>query len=221
LRDAATDRVVAKLEDPHGDHACWMSFTPDGTQLVVNASYARAIRVWDLRAIRQRLKGMKLDWDWPEFPPAALADEPGGRFAEPALRVRVMQAEPALDAVTKKELERLQGTWSLVSMEVGGQQISDEDKSFVFVIKGDKWSLHVNGQLSQAGTVQQIEVRAKHNAIDLPITEGANAGTTATAIYAVDGDLMRYLNCAEPRATEFTTKPGDGRCYSILRRVKP
>jgi WD40 repeat protein len=94
LRDAATDRIVAKLEDPHGDHACWMSFTPDGTQLVVNASYARAIHVWDLRAIRQRLKGMGLDWDWPEFPPAAQADEPGGRFAEPALRVQVLQAEP-------------------------------------------------------------------------------------------------------------------------------
>jgi uncharacterized protein (TIGR03067 family) len=124
-------------------------------------------------------------------------------------------------AVTKKELEWLQGTWSLVSMEVGGQQIKGEDKSFVLVFKGDKWSLHVNGQLSQAGTVQQIEVRAKHNAIDLPITEGVNAGTTATSIYAVDGDLMRYLNCGEPRATEFTTKPGDGRCYSILRRVKP
>ena len=124
-------------------------------------------------------------------------------------------------AVTKKELERLQGTWSLVSMEVGGQQIKGEDKSFVLVFKGDKWSLHVNGQLSQAGTVQQIEVRAKHNAIDLPITEGGNVGTTATSIYAVDGDLMRYLNCGEPRATEFTTKPGDGRCYSILRRVKP
>jgi uncharacterized protein (TIGR03067 family) len=124
-------------------------------------------------------------------------------------------------AVTKKELERLQGTWSLVSMEVGGQQIKGEDKSFVFVIKGDKWSLHVNGQLSQAGTVQQIEVRAKHNAIDLPITQGGNVGTTATSIYAVDGDLMRYLNCGEPRATEFMTKPGDGRTYSIFRRVKP
>jgi uncharacterized protein (TIGR03067 family) len=124
-------------------------------------------------------------------------------------------------AVTSKELEKLQGSWSLVSMEVGGQQIKGEDKSFVFAFEGDKWSLHVNGQLSQAGTVQQIEVRAKHNAIDLPITEGGNVGTTATSIYAVDGNLMRYLNCGEPRATDFTTKPDDGRCYSIFRRVKP
>jgi uncharacterized protein (TIGR03067 family) len=124
-------------------------------------------------------------------------------------------------AVTRKELAKLQGTWSLVSMEINGQQIKGEDQSFLFTVKGDKWSLYVNGQLSQAGTVQQIEVKAKHNAIDLPITEGGNVGTTATSIYAVDADLMRYLNCGEPRATEFTTKPGDGRCFSILRRVKP
>jgi hypothetical protein len=51
-----------------------MSFTPDATQLVVAARYAGAIHRWDLRAIRARLKMMKLDWDWPEFaapPPGA------------------------------------------------------------------------------------------------------------------------------------------------------
>ena len=74
LKDVATGRTVAKLEDPHGDRAGWMSFTPDGTQLVVTAPYAKAVHVWDLRAIRQRLKEMGLDWDWPEFPPA----DPGG-----------------------------------------------------------------------------------------------------------------------------------------------
>jgi hypothetical protein len=73
LKDAASARTVAKLEDPRGDRACWMSFTPDGTQLVVTATYAHAIHVWALRAIRQRLKAMGLDWDWPEFPPEGRA----------------------------------------------------------------------------------------------------------------------------------------------------
>jgi hypothetical protein len=79
LREVATGRMVAKLEDPHGDRAGWMGFTPDGTQLVVAAHYAKAIHVWNLRAIRQRLKVMGLDWDWPEFPPVdrqAQATEP-------------------------------------------------------------------------------------------------------------------------------------------------
>jgi hypothetical protein len=69
LKEVATGRTVAKLEDPHGDRATWQGFTPDGAQLVVVSSYAGAIHVWDLRAIRTRLKEMSLDWDWPEFPP--------------------------------------------------------------------------------------------------------------------------------------------------------
>ncbi|HYV34181.1 MAG TPA: hypothetical protein VE988_00670, partial [Gemmataceae bacterium] len=69
LKEVATARTVAKLEDPHGDRAGWIDFTPDGTQLVVAATYAMAIHVWDLRAIRERLKVIGLDWNWPEFPP--------------------------------------------------------------------------------------------------------------------------------------------------------
>jgi WD40 repeat protein len=71
LKETATGRTVARLEDPHGDRATWQGFTPDGTQLVVIASYASAVHIWDLRAIRTRLKDMNLDWDWPAFPPAA------------------------------------------------------------------------------------------------------------------------------------------------------
>jgi WD40 repeat protein len=70
LKEVATGRTVARLEDPQGDRATWQAFTPDGTRLVVLAGYARAIHVWDLRAIRARLKEMNLDWDWTEFPPA-------------------------------------------------------------------------------------------------------------------------------------------------------
>jgi serine/threonine protein kinase/WD40 repeat protein/tetratricopeptide (TPR) repeat protein len=70
LKEVASGRTVARLEDPHRDRAGWQGFTPDGTQLVVVAIHARAIHVWDLRAIRARLKDMNLDWDWPEFEPA-------------------------------------------------------------------------------------------------------------------------------------------------------
>ena len=67
VKEIATGRTVAKLEDPHAHRTGWMDFTPDGSQLVVVAYLARAIHVWDLRAIRQRLKTMNFDWDWPEF----------------------------------------------------------------------------------------------------------------------------------------------------------
>jgi hypothetical protein len=70
LKEVATGRTVARLEDPHGDRESWLGFTPDGTELVVVSTYATAVHIWNLRAIRSRLKAMKLDWDWPEFPAA-------------------------------------------------------------------------------------------------------------------------------------------------------
>jgi hypothetical protein len=90
LMDPATARTVAKLEDPHGDRATWMSFTPDGTQLVVTALGARAIHNWDLRLIRDRLGEMGLDWDAPPFPPADRT-----RDADRPPQVRVLLGDPA------------------------------------------------------------------------------------------------------------------------------
>jgi eukaryotic-like serine/threonine-protein kinase len=101
LKEVATGRTVAKLEDPHGDRATWQGFTPDGTQLVVAANYASAIHVWDLRAIRTRLKDMHLDWDWPEFPPAAT----GYPAAEP-VAIDVFTADLARLAPTREQRAR-------------------------------------------------------------------------------------------------------------------
>ena len=101
LKEVATGRTVAKLEDPHGDRATWQGFTPDGTQLVVVASYASAIHIWDLRAIRTRLKDMNLDWDWPEFPPAATGDP----AAEP-VTIEVLPADRARPALTREQRAR-------------------------------------------------------------------------------------------------------------------
>jgi hypothetical protein len=98
LKETATGRTVAKLEDPHGDRATWQGFTPDGTLLVVVASYASAIHIWDLRAIRTRLKGMNLDWDWPEFPPAAT-----GGTAAATDTIEVRSAGRARTAVAPKK----------------------------------------------------------------------------------------------------------------------
>jgi serine/threonine protein kinase/WD40 repeat protein len=98
LMDTATGRTVARLEDPHGDRATWQGFTPDGTRLVVVASYSSAIHVWDLRAVRGRLREMNLDWDWPEF----AADSADDRATE----VVTVDALPA-DQTPRQNIERL------------------------------------------------------------------------------------------------------------------
>jgi serine/threonine protein kinase/WD40 repeat protein len=98
LKEVATGRTVAKLEDPCGDRANWQGFTPDGTRLVVLAKYASAIHVWDLRAIRTRLKDMNVDWDWPEFPPA-----PTGTPAATPMTIEVLPGYLARPALTRAQ----------------------------------------------------------------------------------------------------------------------
>jgi WD40 repeat protein len=74
LADTATGRTVAKLTDPHRDRPRWMEFTPDGRRLVVVASYAKAIHVWELGVIGEQLAAMDLDCDrWPASTPSALS----------------------------------------------------------------------------------------------------------------------------------------------------
>jgi WD40 repeat protein len=70
LKELSTYRTVAQLEAPLADRSGWMTFDAIGTTLFTISSAAPGIiHVWDLRAIRGRLKTMGLDWDWPEFPP--------------------------------------------------------------------------------------------------------------------------------------------------------
>jgi hypothetical protein len=105
LKDAASGRTVARLEDPHGDRATWQGFTPDGTRLVVASIFASAVHVWDLRAIRERLKAMDLDWDWPEFPPAATENAAGAPVMVEVIRQDQAEATLTLEERARKAIE--------------------------------------------------------------------------------------------------------------------
>jgi uncharacterized protein (TIGR03067 family) len=121
-------------------------------------------------------------------------------------------------AAAAKELEKLQGKWSRVSFEADGKQLKGEDPDHIFTFKGINWSIHVGGQLLQAGTVERIDVKEKHAVLYFLDTK---AGTWGVAIFVIEGDTLKYLNSQDNRVTEFTTAPGDGRNYGLFRRVKP
>jgi serine/threonine protein kinase/WD40 repeat protein/Tfp pilus assembly protein PilF len=77
LVDPETGREWGQLEDPEQNRALWISFSPDGTQLATASGDGPAIHIWDLRAIREQLAEMGLDWDLPPFAPAP-SDVPRG-----------------------------------------------------------------------------------------------------------------------------------------------
>ena len=71
LIEAASGRTLARLEDPRTDRTQWLGFTPNGAQLVAISKYAKAIHVWDLRAIREQLASIDLDTESPRNASAA------------------------------------------------------------------------------------------------------------------------------------------------------
>lgn len=72
LVESTTGKVFARLP-AGGSPYC---FSPDGSQLITHAGHDGAIQVWDLRSIRRQLKELDLDWNLPEFAPAAATTSP-------------------------------------------------------------------------------------------------------------------------------------------------
>ena len=64
LLEASTYRRLATLPG----RQTVVDFTQDSSQLVVNGE-DRVARIWDLRAVREQLRSMGLDWDLPRYPP--------------------------------------------------------------------------------------------------------------------------------------------------------
>ncbi len=100
LVETNTGREVARLTGPEPMRYAPSCFTPDGAGLVATTSDEKAVYVWDLRAIRQRLKAMGLDWDWPEFGPAS------GAPAARRVKVDVLAGDLARPDLTGEQTTR-------------------------------------------------------------------------------------------------------------------
>jgi WD40 repeat protein len=70
LARPGTARVLVRLRDPHGSGAVSLTFTPDGSRLILASNDSRAVHVWDLRQLRRELAALELDWAGPSYGPA-------------------------------------------------------------------------------------------------------------------------------------------------------
>jgi serine/threonine protein kinase/WD40 repeat protein len=67
LIDPETGEEFARLDDPNGDGADWMAFTPDGCSLVSATRKNGAIHVWELHALRAKLAEAGLEMGLPPW----------------------------------------------------------------------------------------------------------------------------------------------------------
>lgn len=126
---------------------------------------------------------------------------------------------PIPDAV-KQELERLQGIWQTVSVEIDGEPIRQSVRADRLTIKGTTFVLTTRTETM--GGILRIDPTKRPRTIDTETVLGENKGVKAVGIYLLDGDTLRvcYAPAPRPRPTAFRTAPKSGHALVVYKRVK-
>jgi uncharacterized protein (TIGR03067 family) len=129
---------------------------------------------------------------------------------------------PKKDDPAKKELDKFQGTWIVVSVEdrFGKRNAEDTKQVVKLTIKGNKFTMN-DGEGTLTGTFK-LDPTKKPKTVDVTITEGFGQGNKLKGIYEMDGDKRKAChNTANggDRPTKFTAEG----TYMIIeyKREKP
>jgi uncharacterized protein (TIGR03067 family) len=117
--------------------------------------------------------------------------------------------DSAKDKAIKADLEKLQGTYKMVSLEVDGKSVPEGKlASSTLTIKDDKYIIKVNEKTYE--TRMTLDPEQKPKTIDMKFLDGANKDKTALGIYKIGGDtftMCRALNPGQSRPRDFATWP--------------
>ena len=116
------------------------------------------------------------------------------------------------------DLEKLQGTWNIVTLEVEGATMSQAGSGSQIVVRGDAFTTSSMGD-TYNGTLTLDDSRTPKT-LDMMFTEGPHAGKMSLAIYELDGDDWKICLCFAGgiRPKEFTTAVGSGHALETLKR---
>jgi uncharacterized protein (TIGR03067 family) len=135
----------------------------------------------------------------------------------------LLPANDGKDESIKKDRKKYVGTWQVVSLEVNGNKVKEEDTKKITVINeaDGKWTIESEGKVVARGT-SVIDPTKKLKTVDLTITEGNDKGKTALGIYEFSDDTRKVCvaMAGKERSTEFAAPSGSGRILALLKRVK-
>ena len=113
------------------------------------------------------------------------------------------------DKAIKADLDKLQGTYKMVSLEVDGKAVPEAKlASSTLTIKGDKYIIKVNDKPYE--TKMALDPEQMPKTIDMKFLDGDNKDKTALGIYKIDGDtftMCRAFNPGQSRPRDFATQP--------------
>jgi uncharacterized protein (TIGR03067 family) len=139
-----------------------------------------------------------------------------------ALVACLLIAADAKDDAAKKDLEKFQGNWKLISAERDGKMTPQEDiKKITLTIQGDKFVLRKDAVIISEGTMI-LDSTKKLKEIDETITTGPNKGKVFSAIYEIDDEQHKicFAAAGKERPTSFSSLPGSGHLHQVWKREK-
>jgi uncharacterized protein (TIGR03067 family) len=131
----------------------------------------------------------------------------------------LLGADAPKDDAAKKELEKFQGTWQLVSAEKDGKKAPEEQvKQTRVAIKGAKHTVYFGDK----AVVHEIPFTIDPTTTPKSAEDKLPDGQTIKSIYQLDGDTLRSCAAApgKERPTEFSAKEGSGQTLRVFKRVK-
>jgi uncharacterized protein (TIGR03067 family) len=147
-----------------------------------------------------------------------------------ALRVLLALSLPAAGERTeddaRKDLERLQGEWVMVSCERCGNKLSDQEvATYSRFIEGNKYTVTyeaADGFHKLQGTIA-LDPTKSPRAIDAVRSEGESKGKPMPGIYALDGNIQKVCSApvGQERPTDFSAPAGTSHVLAVWKRVRP
>src|SRR5262249_7687333 len=118
----------------------------------------------------------------------------------------------------KKAIEKLQGTWEVVSLEIEGRPMGESGfRGSRIVVKGDTFATCSMGA-TYRGTLR-VDAAKKPGALDLLFEEGPEKGNRSLGIFELDGDTWKICLTVhgDTRPRAFETRPGSGLALETLK----
>ncbi|HYG77048.1 MAG TPA: TIGR03067 domain-containing protein [Planctomycetota bacterium] len=113
------------------------------------------------------------------------------------------------------------GTWTMVTSEMNGQKVPDEEMkklSLVLTLKEGKYTTTSAGKQTDSG---EYTLNAAAGTFEIRPGEGPRKGTVMKAIYKLEGDTLTvcYDVAGKEFPKEFKTQVDDGRLVAVYKRA--
>jgi hypothetical protein len=185
----ATGKEVARLTAPEQTRLSPQCFTPDGSQLITVGTESGALHIFDLRAIRQQLRELGLDWS--DEPLPTPAEEP----SRTPLDIRVVGAE----LLGRNPMALNNEAWRLVTGPAGQR---DPARALKLIEEAVKLLPNETTFLNTLGVIQYRNGQYKEAAVTLEKSLAADKGQSdafdlffLTMCHAKLGDAARAKDC--------------------------